>query len=599
MNWTTEDPGVGSVFELRGYASARSAAAERLRTDIAANFAAALSHATGWSASTADAVRGVVANLQTELKVIADQLNQEARAIGAYASEVERIQDRVRAIRNRSRELDRRTWGLMSAGEHEERAAVSIALIKEERVELDLRMRALVMDREHADSACVATLAGAGVLGAFASFSTASTDGADLLSKLALLSPTDLLILAHTHPELFEQLRKSPPDPTEVAEWWSELEPAAQAALIAGAPAVIGNLNGVAYGARDKANRIELDRQLDAARSEFERRQKQAWASNTLPPEFIDAETRLLALENIKDALVAETGDRFLIALTEDLPPLAQVTIGNVDTADRVSYLVPGMNTYTSDMSGWSKAAQNLYDEQRYLDGSHSSAVVAWIGYKTPPIPVFGGLDFGVTMGDYARTGGERLAADLAGFNAVAAGRDVSLNVVAHSYGTTTAANTLAGCDYGVDNFVMVGSAGIEPAIDGAAGIHAANIYAAQADNSLPGLSGDPWAWGGRLLSGRDNPVDADFGAIVMGADGEPGSSEVQPTTAHDAVAGSPKDDAFGYLERGSESLWNVAAATTGHPEKITEDQPSSYDPYSPYMPGNPYNTYVPQESVD
>jgi len=296
------------------------------------------------------------------------------------------------------------------------------------------------------------------------------------------------------------------------------------------------------------------------------------------------------ALENIRKTLDAEeSGRRSLIALTDDVPPLAQVAIGNLDTARNVSFTIPGMNTFTTDMIGWTRAAQNIYDAQHRVDESGSFAVVAWIGYKTPPVPVSGGDDFGVLMGDYARAGADRLAADLAGFNASRSGTLVSLDIIAHSYGTTTAATALAEHDFHVDSFVMVGSAGIEQAVGGAKGINASKVYAGQADDSYPWLSGDPWAWTGRLGSGRQNPITPGFGATVFGADGEPDDPKLHPTTAHDAVSGTDKDDSYGYLDRGSESLRNVALATTGRGREVTPDQQPSYSASNPYLPYNPY----------
>ncbi|MGX5695402.1 putative T7SS-secreted protein [Agromyces soli] len=417
-------------------------------------------------------------------------------------------------------------------------------------------------------------------------------------------STTELLMLLYTQPELLTRLT-----PEEAAAWWqglggsfdaegNYLPSLVQSSLILAAPAVIGNLNGLPYGARDQANRIWLEQQLAAARTAAE-------PYSSIPmrgpaPGAVEAETRLAALQNILDTLNTDApGERFLIALTGDVPPLAQIAVGNLDTAQNVSYLIPGMNTFTTDMDGWTTAAQNLYNQLHDLNSTGSFAVVAWVGYETPPVPVMGGLDFGVMTGDYARAGADRLATDLAGFNAATSGHDATLNVVAHSYGTTTSATTLAENDLGITNYVMVGSAGIEPAVGGADAIYADHVYAAQADDSYPWVSGDPWAWQGRLGSGRDNPIEDAFGATVMGADGEPGNHELHATTAHDATSGTNGgDDAYGYLEADTESLRNVARALLGEPELITPDQAPVYDPNSPYLPGNPYSGFYTGRSM-
>lgn len=589
--WTTEDPGIGSPAEIRGYASSRSATAATLRSEASGRLSTALTDTAGWASDVATVVVGVVTRIQPEPSLIADQLDAEARALNAYAAEIERIQARVRSIRNRREHLGTQLWmaelGLTrtvrqdnvtgTEAADQSRAQRRIELLTDQVNDLDRELQSLATERQHADAACTTALTGTTVLGTLAAFTSGGTSSSALLARLAQLSATELLILAHTQPALFEQLHTAPPTPTEVADWWAKLDPSAQAALIAAAPAVIGNLSGVAYGARDQANRIYLETQLEQARKEYARLSDQPRTSRMPPPGLSDAETRLQALKNIQATLlVGAPGDRFLVALTGDVPPLAQVAIGNLDTAENVSYLIPGMGTYTTDMAGWTRAAQNIFNEQRFLDTSQSYAVVAWIGYKTPPIPGADGLDFGVFRGEYARAGADKLAADLAGFNAATAGSTSTLNVVAHSYGTTTSATALAEHDLEVRNYVMLGSAGIEPAIGGAAGVHAEHVYAAQAPEPAlwaPSDSGDRWAWNGRRYSGRDNPVDAEFGAIVFGADGEPGHADLKPTTEHDSIAGGDDDESYGYLEKKTESLRNTARVLIGQREKVTPDQ--------------------------
>ncbi|MFP3616089.1 alpha/beta hydrolase, partial [Paraburkholderia sp. SIMBA_050] len=88
--------------------------------------------------------------------------------------------------------------------------------------------------------------------------------------------------------------------------------------------------------------------------------------------------------------------------------------------------------------------------------------------YVTPPP----GID--AALGDYASRGAPLLTADLRGVNAARVDHPPkALNVVAHSYGTTTSANALADArDLGVYAFVMLGSAGIEGRIPNAGALH-------------------------------------------------------------------------------------------------------------------------------
>src|ERR1700712_2326660 len=56
------------------------------------------------------------------------------------------------------------------------------------------------------------------------------------------------------------------PAPRTVAAWWSALAPAARSVLLADAPGVVGNLEGVPYSVRDVANRAVLAADLAATR---------------------------------------------------------------------------------------------------------------------------------------------------------------------------------------------------------------------------------------------------------------------------------------------------------------------------------------------
>lgn len=90
------------------------------------------------------------------------------------------------------------------------------------------------------------------------------------------------------------------------------------------------------------------------------------------------------------------------------------------------------------------------------------------------------------------------------------------------------------------------------------------------------GLSG--WTQNESL---RQHPVDpsaAEFGAQVFGTDGDNG---MYPVTDHSALM--PSEDGWGYFDRGTESLQNIARATTQTGE-ITRPQHTS--------DGNPLRSY-------
>ena len=139
--------------------------------------------------------------------------------------------------------------------------------------------------------------------------------------------------------------------------------------------------------------------------------------------------------------------------------------------------------------------------------------------------------------------------------------------MVAHSYGTTTSAIALAHSDVRVESFVSLASAGLPRDLDRATDLNADAVYAGQAKATLPfvGGDGDHWAGIGRALG--DHPVDPmgkDFDAHRFGTDTE--GSGLTPVRDH----ATHTDKGEGYLDAKTESLLNVARATTGQGDGLT-----------------------------
>lgn len=599
MTWTPRDPGAGDVGAISGEASARRTRAELLRSKTLAPFTAAIAEAgsPNWVAQAATAFVATGEALLPEVLAIIRGLDNDADALDDYATSVDGIKGDATALRYRQDGLHEeisRGISQLSAPDYapEVGAQDSVRLTRlvgekqNELARLESQWQGLEQRRRDADAACVAALDSTDSRGRLARLTGAGITAlseTQLLDRLRGFSAVDLAILFTQHPGLADRLAESS-DPGAVARWWNSygdpqhpLEPtAAQEALVAAIPAVIGNLNGVAYWARDSANRAQLARDIAASKERIRAladlaspgtRGTQGYAAL-----ISQEQARLDGLNNILQSLRRDGAPaRHLVSLTRDLPPLAAVSIGDLDTATRVTYTVPGMNTTTSGMTGWTSAGQNLYNEQGRVGGEPNRAVVAWIGYKTPPTPgLSNGFDSSVLKGDDARAGALLFERDLAGLDAVRAGSSLSLNVVAHSYGTTTASLALAAKDLHVDSFVSLGSAGIERSIATAADIHATSVYAGQAQNVIAGLEdgqGDQWAWTGRVGRGRANPMDTGFGAITFNTDGVDGDPQREGVTDHSTTMG---DGGFGYLDGRTESLHNTALATTGQGEKMS-----------------------------
>ncbi|WP_181439478.1 alpha/beta hydrolase [Curtobacterium sp. MCBD17_032] len=353
-------------------------------------------------------------------------------------------------------------------------------------------------------------------------------------------------------PSQFQGLLAPGVDPSRAAALWAGLdlgtaEDNELAALPTDVLAVLGNLEGIPYWARHVANQQVLDDRIERG---------------NLDP----VEDR--ALRSIRASL----GDgRFLISMTADVPPLAAISLGDLDTATNVTWAVPGMTSSSERMEGWVQAAQNIKDEQRIVAGGEDRAVIAWMGYDAPPAPP----NLGVFNEEAAQAGAPKLAASIRGLDAARAGDMPRTNVLAHSYGTTTASLGLTQAGVHVDNFVSIASAGIPQSIPTADEIQASHVYAGQARDTLVGFPGfgDQYAYIGRDFSVpyRLDPTNASFGAETFGADGA-----VVDTPAGPQALRGVKDHGVwtehheGYLDVGTESLRNVALATTGNGDRVS-----------------------------
>lgn len=411
------------------------------------------------------------------------------------------------------------------------------------------------------------------------------TDDA-LLKALATLPANELTAMLAASPGLQAQVGLI--DPVRINEWWTGLNPSPeadarfsdqQALLLSSSPVVFGNLEGLPYGARDYANQLALV----AGISRFKEQEAGLLETGSVsrygtPARWAEAlekvQVQLTALLDIQKALTTRFGaePRYLVSMTQDQPPLAAVSIGDLDSATNITYAVPGMGATTdTSMNEWTKSSQNLH---KLLPGG--SAVVAWIGYKTPPVPSALG-DFGVLDVNYAVGGGNKLVASLGGISAVRRDSTPRLNILAHSYGTTTAAVALSRPGVHVENFITLGSAGLPDSLQTASDLNATHVYSGHSRSVIPGLEdgkGDQWAWTGRDFS-RDHhvdPISPDFGSHAFGTD--TGGDTGLPVTDHSTSVG---ENGSGYLDPNTESLWNVMYALRGEPEKM-----------SPYVPKGP-----------
>jgi hypothetical protein len=630
MNWPASNPGAGEIYGIRHLAQLRTAKAESLR-GVATRIRAALriAQSGSWSGSAQTAFVAKTEMVLPDLELLGVGLDAQAAALMRYAGILSQIQDDVRLTKSQSAsansdllQAQRQLRSLnvspeltvlmpsgtgRSAGLSAQRTnpadSSETAMLRARAWShfddastrlrrADAALAESVSRRRTADSVCAAGLSSDQVLGRLVGVSAASVSRLSpphVLDLMHTLSATDLTILLAQNPGLAQKFWDSPPDATLVATWWSALSLPEKAALILGAAAIIGNLGGIDYASRILANMNQLA--AAKSRTDLTKSQKESIAQ-------------------IEESLGGRAS-RGLIDLNFSVdPPLAAIAIGNMDTAQKVTWAIPGMDANTGNMRGWVDVAQNLYEGQTHIEDAISHAVVAWIGYKTPSLEkslVSPGGVSSVWQNTLAQNGALRLAGDLNAFHQTRVfvdGVPPYISVVAHSYGTTTAAYALANIDFTVDSAVFIASAGIDKvAVPDATALHVSfvdgkqQLYSTQASadevatigrvpaakviddlSSLgvfgvlglvvmsPGSASD-----GSLDSNRLYPGSR-FGAIEFGSDGEDVDAiHYNSTLGHDALgAGLPGAPVGrGYFDRATDSLRDTVLASTGHGHEI------------------------------
>lgn len=363
--------------------------------------------------------------------------------------------------------------------------------------------------------------------------------GNSLLDGMAMLPSSEVASYVASHASAVSRLLVSPPRATVVASWWGRKSPAEQKAFSGEAPAVVGNLDGVPYAARDRANRVLLARSIATVKASID--------SGVGRAKLVDKRHHLDILNQVARTLTVKPGqpERQLVTLDTSGEVRAAVSVGNLATADYVTYLVPGMFfTVQGQMYDWTVIAQDLQTQQanwlKRLSATvpnladKTAATVAWIGYKTPDM-----LD--VASLDLAKSGANYLGHAVQGIQAVRSGAEPYLTMVTHSYGSTTAMMELANGGMTVDALAMIGSPG------GAA--QSASALAVRHDSVFVGEAAwDPIV--NTAFYGSD-PGSSAFGAHTMDV-----AAETDPIT-HQPLAAAVGH--LGYFDAHSAAMRNIA----------------------------------------
>jgi hypothetical protein len=625
-DWTDDDPGAGDLSTLDNRALKLALQAQHAGEMQALVGQQEAVVAGAWTGTGHDGWANKAAQTTVAWATLQTWASNEQKALGSYVETVTGI--KTRADRQKGLLADAKA----DATRAEQATSVSQAVsspqgsglpspspgpspsIAPEQLALEQAqssylsaMKALAAERQAADDALVAsirdayvevTAAGTPVLPAgLTEESLAGMTPTTLLTTLSALSATDLADLMAAEPSIAQDFWTNPPEPSTASSWWAALSGDQRAALLAGAPSVIGNLGGVPYADRIVANQNQLDQA--AARSDLTKAQRGT-------------------VEQAKKALGSgqDGPPRGLVDLNlGSNPPFGAVAIGDVDTADKVTWSVPGMNnTASENLSGWTTAGRNLQRQQdRVVDPDSTHAVVSWIGYETPTLDATTS-DFSsresVLSNALAKEGSSRLASELDALHVTRSNGATGLPriaVVAHSYGTTVTSYALSQTKFSVDSMTYVASAGIDSSVvANSSDLHVKssdghqNVYATQAlgdqiasvgrnvdPHFLSLLAAGAASSGGYSTTNSDlleaaqdvpenhriNP-DSSFGAIPYSSDG---TSSYTPTTGHDAlgaggVPGFAAGKGEGYFDIGTQSLQNMAVTTTGTGHLVLPD---------------------------
>jgi hypothetical protein len=303
--------------------------------------------------------------------------------------------------------------------------------------------------------------------------------------------------------------------PASVAAWWAALSGAEQEFLVRSEPRLVGSLDGLPGWARDRANRVLLDRALaDPHHS--------GYATARAVEDEIEAE---------------EAAGRTVQLWTFDADDsLVALAYGDLDTAEDVAVLVPGVGNGVDDLDDMGDDAQAVADAARAAAPGAAVAAIAWLGYRPP-----GSVAHPAAMREgRAATGGRALAGDLAGLRAARAADPLTAatalrtTVVAHSYGTVVV--DLAAEEPGVldaDALVLLGSPGMDgPASDLEVDevfessspsdliTHALGVHGGRTDDWDFGATSLPteWTTGHTQYLDADRPTIGAVGEVVVGA---------------------------------------------------------------------------------
>ncbi|MFI6767982.1 alpha/beta hydrolase [Streptomyces sp. NPDC050355] len=312
--------------------------------------------------------------------------------------------------------------------------------------------------------------------------------------------------------------------PTALRAFFAGLARTEQQQLAARYPLVVGNMGGAPVALRYHANRMAID---DARAIE-----KKRMTDHRLTPVGRQEAGRLMhRLESLMSP------GRQILAFDPAYGGRAAEVFGNLPRADRVSVVVPGVDTDLSTFERTARAtsapvgmARALYRAERDAAPSTRTAVIAWADYTSPS-----GLGVEAATGQLAEAGAIRLRALVKSLPSAD-----SVSLFCHSYGSVVCGVAARDLPANVEDIAVAGSPGMRAG--SRTGLDTrARVWAMR--DSDDWIQDVPYLEVGGLGHGAD-PVDPSFGSRILSADGAVGHA--------------------GYFTPGTRSLRNFALVGVG-----------------------------------
>ena len=386
-------------------------------------------------------------------------------------------------------------------------------------------------------------------------------------------------------------LLPAPPEgPAEqVADWWRRLPADVRWRLVEEQPWWLGGTYGLPARVRDRANRSRLAAQLQLLRAEHGRLAARVSAQPAAARSAAAVRRRLGIAEEISRQLarLAAAGEPAqLLTLDLDGAGRAAVVVGDLDRADHVAFVVPGLGrdvrrglarTVDEAVTLRRQAGAETRDGRGRAPsgggrgpaagpgGSRGGvAVVAWVAYPAPgmaqaPFP------------ERAREGGRLLGRELDGLAAARGDRPAHVTLIGHSYGSTTVGAAVTARRVDADDLVMLGSPGVLARTSADLGRTAEHVFVGEAR----------YDWVADLAAFGADPAGEGFGATRFRADPAAGWSPGR-------MFG---DDHSHYYDPGSESLRNTALVVAGRGDEVSRQAPehARRDPAQRRLPPGPW----------